>query len=129
MKMLNRDYARREEILQDYYSFSSMGGMQRFANMDVFTLQKLVDEGFVDLEDAQNSAPCVGDILKFMKAYPGFTCHGYAVDPKREDYRISLEGVEYNDMARMEQVVAFAELFRFADDFVIQENRLYCWFD
>lgn len=129
MKTLNRNVARRDELLDSFCSFSSMGGMQRFAKLDVFTLESLVNEGFADPTDAQNSAPTLGDILNFMKQHPGFTCHGYAVDAKREDYRISIEGVDYQGNPTIEQIVAFVKLFRFADELVIEEDELYCWFD
>lgn len=129
MKTLNRDVKRRDELLEPFYVHSAMGGSQRFAELDVFTLKTLVNEDFADPEDAQNSAPALGDILKFMEANPGFTCHGYAIEPYRSDYRISVEGVDYQGNPTIEQIVAFVKLFRFADELVIEEDELYCWFD
>lgn len=92
-------------------------------------LETLVKENFIDLEEQQNDAPCVGDILLFMKANPRFTCHGYVVSPERDDYRVSIEGVDLNGKPTKKESKDFIALFRHADEFKCDETGCHCWYD
>ena len=88
----------------------------------------LLDEKFANPADSQNAAPSIGEIYDFMQRYPKFKAHGYAVTKDRFDYRISIEGVTAEDV-EPDEMAAFAEMFRFADDFIVTKHLCHCWFD
>ena len=91
----------------------------------------LISEGFADPEDAQNSAPTFKEIMDFVEVHPDFTAHGYIVTPERDDYRVTVEGVEgWTDDCEEER--AFAKMFRCADEYECDERGDgYCraWYD
>lgn len=126
----NKDYKLRDSMLnckfgddidKDYDIFW-------FDGLDAIGLQRLVDLRFADVEEYQNSSPTIGEILEFLKKNPSFTAHGYAVTPLRDDYRISIEGVEGKTDNR-DEIDNFIKLFRHADDFRFESGYAYAWFD
>ena len=130
MNRLNKDVRTRDELIFGEYDREAYsGGVRHFENLSLATLEKLVANNFIDLDDAQNVCPCVKAILGFMRTYPDYTAHGYTVSIEREDYRISLEGVAKDCEAdSIEELNGFVNMFRFADDFCI-DGEMYCWFD
>lgn len=92
-------------------------------------LLKLKEKEFIDLEEAQNSSPTIGEFIDFMTLYPKFKAHGYIVTPDRSDYRISLEGLQTEEKLTKIEMVAFSNKFHNADDFWIEEHSAYCWWD
>lgn len=120
---------KREELLNPFYVGKSFGGIRRFAGLPLTVLESLISDGFADPDDAQNNAPTLGEIRDFLRDNPGYTSHGYAVSEDRDDYRISLEGVEFIGSTTVEQVTAFGSMFGHADEITIGEGRLHCWFD
>jgi hypothetical protein len=74
-------------------------------------------------------APTAKQIIDFIEKHPGFTAHGYATAPRRSDYRISLEGVKfigpYDDKTKAD----FLELFQRPSQLIIEDEKLYCWYD
>ena len=130
MKELNRDIKTRDEVLfgkynPDRYHF---GGIARFEGLDVETLKWLLEHNFADPDETQNDSPTIEEFLDFMERHPEFTAHGYAVTDKRDDYRISIEGVETNETpADRETIFDFMGWFRFADE--LQLDPPYCWYD
>jgi hypothetical protein len=123
----NKDQARRDEILEQFWTSDWFGGIRRFERLPIAVVLVLGNEGFLDPEDRQNDAPSLGEITKFMALYPEFTAHGYAVTKDRQDYRVTFEGVQGTPRSA-EAVQVFTEMFRFADDFVLG-NECYAWFD
>ena len=107
---------------KDYDNYTS------FHDLSFSKLNQLVSEKLINLDEQQNDAPTIEEIYDFMKKYPSFTCHGYVIR-NRPDHRVSLEGVNYRGIPTIEMISDFADLFRHADDFMIQEENLYCWFD
>jgi hypothetical protein len=105
------------------------GSCPRFEGVGLDKLKELVDKDFVDLEDAQNCAPTYGEIVEFIKQYPEITAHGYIVSPNRADYRVTLEGVEYSGAISQELRKDFIDMFRKADDFICDREKLFCWYD
>lgn len=91
----NRDFSRRDAILGIEVDWNSnrTGGIARFSNLESGMLLKLFEEGFIDPNDKQNAAPTVRAFLEFMKQNPKVLAHGYAVSPKRDDYRVTIEGL------------------------------------
>ena len=127
----NRDIKTRDEIIFGEYDEKKYhGGVRRFENLDLTALEKLVDQKFIDLEDAQNASPTVEEFLAFMKAYPDYTAHGYTVvNIDRNDYRVTLEGIGKNYEANdKEELKDFVKMFHSADELCI-DKTMYCWYD
>ena len=101
-----------------------------FTGLSAKDLKKCIAKGWADAEDRQNNSPSIGEILEFLEANPSFEAHGYVVTPRRDDSRISLEGVETEGAPR-EQVDAFIDTFRLADEFMFNSNGGCCraWYD
>lgn len=132
MRTLNRDYHKRNEIVfgdNIVEGESWLGGCRHFDELDLSQLKELVENQFIDLEDAQNCSPTVGDFLEFMEKYPKVLAHGYAVSYNRDDYRVSLEGLSYKGRVTKELLKDFVYLCRHADEFNIEDNTLYSWWD
>src|SRR3972149_2135430 len=126
---LNRSWQRRDAILglEVDWDRGDDGGIARIEEIDLRTLEQLVSENFIALEERQNVAPTVAEFLDFMRAHPRVKAHGYAVSPTREDYRVSLEGlfVAARDVTGelRDDFLAFCDG---ADELFI-EDELYCW--
>lgn len=115
----------------------SLGGILRFEGLPLKTLNWLIEHGHADPKDCQNNAPSLGDIRDFMernKTKAWITVHGYAVSPKRGDYRVTIEGARIMHATR-EAFQAFVDMFRTADEFEIDfgssdfEGSGRCWYD
>ena len=127
MKM-NMNDKRRHEIVGLDFSDEKYD-LKRIDNITADKLQILIDEKFADPTDCQNSAPSIADILEFLKANKGFSAHGYIITPKRNDYRVSLEGVDKRGDISVEDRQAFTDMFRMADEFTCDSNSCHCWYD
>lgn len=102
-------------------------GIEHFSNLDIATLKQLNDLGYLNLKLRQNDSPTIGQFMEFMKEYPAVKCHGYVVSPFRNDYRVSIEGLEcYTDLSDIQDDF---EQFNNADEFEASDERLYCWYD
>lgn len=130
MKVLNKDSKRRDEIL-GIKEWVDMGGIMRIECITIDQMRELIDNDFLDLEEKQNFAPRIKYIYEFMKKYPDFEAHGYAVSPNRDDYRVSIEGVRLKRKATKEEYKEFRLLFEAADEIsaINGEAGLFCWFD
>lgn len=126
---LNNDIQDRDSrIFMDGYSPEKyMGGIRRFEDMKVDNLRGLIMDGFVDVTDCQNLAPSILDIYAFMVKHPAFKAHGYVVDVKRSDYRLSIEGVCKGSKLTQEEFEDFVTLFRASDEFDVSIG--FCWYD
>lgn len=123
----NKDEKRRCEILGINPTYG--GGYYGIHKMDINQLNMLLDEKFIDPEECQNCSPSTMEFKEFMEAYPNVTAHGYIISPDRSDYRVTIEGLEYNGHVTRKMMEEFTELFRHADDFTCNRNCLYCWYD
>ena len=123
----NKDYKLRDKMLNIDES-TECGGTWRFEGCTAETLESLIDLGFADPDEYQNSAPTIGEILEFLKENPNYTAHGYVVSIDRDDYRTSVEGVEGHEYDA-EQIANFVTMFRFADEFEVSEDYQRAWFD
>ena len=127
---LNKDIETRDKLIWGKYRPRkyNFGGVIPYQGMNVRTLRKLLEQNFADPEERQNNAPTIGEIYNFMKSYPSYTCHGYAVSADRDDYRVSIEGVEKGDKTdSVEEFQSYMKLFGNADE--INFNTMYCWFN
>lgn len=127
--MLNKDQETRDKILGllpgSYYA----GGTERVRQITLVQLEELIKNNFISLDDQQNSAPTVNEFYEFMKDHPEFTAHGYAVDKRRDDYRVSIEGIQFYGPSGMTAMLDFIKLCRYADEFVCTPHKLYAWWD
>ena len=71
----------------------------------------------------------MGEFYEFMKSNPKFTAHGYAVSHERRDYRVAIEGVSCNKTYTKKELADFVRLCRDADEFVMEDKKLYSWWD
>ena len=119
------------QIYSDGEDFNSSyhGGIRHFDGLNSETLDWLIENSFADPRECQNDAPIIDDIAAFMRKHPEFTAHGYAVDKGRDDYRPSLEGVDYSGKVTSSLTAAFVDLFGHADELTVNEVSLSCWFD
>ena len=127
------------------YSSYYVGGIRRFNKLSLEQLQQLVKEDFIDTEDCFNRSPTVGDFLKFVngiKQYvienPDFTSDdfdiyfiGYAVDISRDDYRVTIEGVEYSSRYKVDReiMVKFRDFAKSADELDVTDTEGRAWWD
>lgn len=124
---LNKDYKRRAEII--FGEETECDDTSAFKNLTLKQLEQLRDENFLDLTDQQNASPTLEQFMEFMKKFPGVMAHGYIVSPNRPDYRVTLEGLQFKGLCTTELQLEFSKLCRRADDLIITNDKLYCWFD
>jgi len=129
---LNTNHVHNRDLIlfNDLYNEEKyLGGIRSFDGVTYEAYHELITANAIDPDDAQNCAPTAGEIGEFLRDHPNFTAHGYAVSPKRDDYRVSFEGVSCDSAYSQNDLLDFVNLFRFADEFSIEPNYLYCWFD
>lgn len=131
--VLNKANVNKRDLIlfgEDYDPRKYFGGIRRFTDLSYTGLKKLFDLDVVDPHERQNEAPEVAEFLEFLQDHAGFTAEGYAVSPERDDYRVSLEGVDCDEDFSLEDLVDFVMTFRFADEFSVDpEEGLHCWYD
>jgi len=126
---MNKDFKRRDELLNLINEQYECGGIVSFDNLDVETFKKLLDEDFVDPNRRQNYSPTAYEFYEFMVKYPQLKAIGYAVSPKRSDYRISIEGLICSDDISDELKIEFKEFCEEADELMVKTTRLRAWWD
>ena len=126
---LNSDQVRRDEILGIDYHSDYLGGTESFVGLTIDELNQLLRENFIDPYDRQNDSPTVDEFREFLTDHPEVTAHGYAVDKKRNDYRVSIEGIEFTGPVSIGTMLDFVKLCRYADEFECTQNRLRAWWD
>jgi hypothetical protein len=126
--MVNFDDKRRMELL-GIDSPKYRGGVVRFQNLDASRLKMLIDEGFASVEDAQHHSPSLGEVFKYIQQYPEFMASGYAVSPRRSDYRISIDGVMGKVDVDSDAYNDFIRLFNAADEFESTDGFCRAWFE
>ena len=127
-RSLCKDIKRRDEIIFGNYDPNEYrGGIRRFENMSYDTLKQLVDEGFVDVEDRQNFAPTIQEMMEFSKKYDKhYLFDGYVVSDKRDDYRLSVDAIKRDgDRDTLEEGYDFADFCSEADEIYSK----YAWWD
>lgn len=126
----NKDYHLRDSIVGIEFDWTNkQNDIAYFANLDVRTLEKLITNDFIDPNDAQNEAPDVRDIFKFMSNYPQVLASGYLVGPNRDDYRISIDGLKVpNKYVSAEVKSQFLKFCSNADE-LDKDHDLMSWWD
>ena len=128
---MNKDIETRDKLIFGGYEPGKYGGgIRRFSGLDAGKLGLLFQQGFIDPGDRQNAAPTAAEMFAFLCRHPGYTAHGYAVEAKRPDHRVSLEGVaKDHGYDSDEELKDFVDLFRSADGFEAGRSSMFCWFD
>lgn len=124
----NMDIKTRDEIIFGEYNPNTYsGGVRYFYGMNLDTLNKLIELGFVDLDEAQNNSPTIDEFIEWMENHDGYIVNGYVVSDKREDYRLSIVSIKKTEKIEdKDELVEFIEAFRNADVFDIDG---YAWWD
>lgn len=100
----------------------------RFSTMTPETARRLISEGFANPEDSQNGAPTFEQMTAFCESHPGFVLDGYLTGGDRADARVVADAVKGHP-ADADAKHAFAELFRYAEDFICTGEECCCWYD
>jgi len=104
-------------------------GVKRFEGLSLDNLKAMLSKGFIDPNENQNNSPDTEEFAEFMENHPKFTAHGYIVSPYRNDARVTLEGVTMLGEIDKDDIIAFYEMFRYADEITANETCLHCWYD
>lgn len=129
MYLTPKQDARRFEILDLDMPKQWLGGTFQFDSMTAEMGRQLITEGLMDPESSQNYSPTNEEFVQFMEANHEFVAHGYVVSPERSDARVSIEGVRSGVYPDRDSILRFVEMFRSADEFDIDDDGMYCWFD
>lgn len=107
------------------------GGIRSFEDLTMIQINQLEGIDVLNMNERQNESPTVGEMLDFLKEREtdGWYIHGYCVSPERDDFRISFEGVGKRTPPSKQDIIDFALLFRWADEFYVGEDGLRCWYD
>lgn len=131
----NPDYQTRDNILFgkqiDWKEVG--GGAKNFYNLGLDKLHKLTELNFANIIEKHNEAPSIGEFFTFaeMQAAKGyiFTFEGYAIMPKRHDYRISIDGIVFNGNYQNQLLADFGNFVGAPDELSIESNYLRAWWD
>jgi hypothetical protein len=126
---MNRDHEKRDELLKDYFDSSEYcGGCRHFSKIPRDLLKLLVELDFADPQEQHNEAPTIGEFLEFE--YDGIVFDGYVVAIRRDDYRVSIDGVYIPHTGKLdEKTIELIQGFHHADDFKIDGEEIYAWWD
>jgi len=132
----NRDWQRRNAILQPYLRtggsvapFDPTVDIVHFQNLPVEVVTRLLQERYLDPDERQNDSPSASEFFAFMQRHPRVLAHGYAISIEREDYRVTIEGVSYRGPTSESLRRDAERLFAGADEYRMDADGLYVWFD
>lgn len=125
---MNKDHKTRDTIIYGK-PITTKYDIKNYKNLTLDQLRQLVALNFIELDECQNSSPSVSEFLEFIQKFPQVTAHGYVVSPERNDYRVSIEGLEYKGPITVQLAIDFTNLCREADEFTLTENKLSSWYD
>jgi hypothetical protein len=132
----NRDWQRRNTILQPFLrtdgpfaEFDGAADIIFFQGVPVGVVGQLLEERYLDPDRRQNDSPTSSEFFAFLRRHPEVLAHGYATSIEREDYRVTIEGVSYRGTVSGSLRRDAEQLFRGADEFRLEANGLFVWFD
>ena len=97
--------------------------------INISIAEQLVENGWLDPEDCQNASPSAGEFMQFCKQYPQVKLIGYTVVPERDDCRTSIEGLFCDHDITSELITDFSNLCHDANEFEVNGEILYAWWD
>lgn len=130
---INRDCRKRDSIIFGDNKPDYTNGICRFKDLRVDKLNKLLDYNFIDDNHRHyEKIPSIRDIISFMNEWYEYDvkAHGYVLSCDREDYRVSLDGIEILSKTDLsdELVKDISALFRSSEYFKLTNNTFYCRF-
>jgi len=122
--------SKRKELLKPFmkHDYDYGGQIYYFANLPLSVLQELIEADLMGDMGPWNDCPGNAAFQVFMHSHPNFTAHGYAIDFKRDDHRITIEGLEGTELSSSD-IVDFANAFGAADEFECSNFKARCWYD
>lgn len=131
---MNKDYKLRDKIIfGEYDPKSYLCGCKNF-HCSYETMKELVANDFIDMNECQNYSPYTKEFMEILDGIPSVEFIAYAVSPERDDYRITIEGVDVEiDDTDYDTVSLLVESFHTADEFNFQHDGdkyyLHAWWD
>lgn len=123
----------RDQIIfgEDYNVKKYVGGLRYFDELTLIQINQLEELDIIDMDECQNDSPTIGEMLEFLRSREtdGWYVHGYCISPERDDFRITFEGVGKKTPPSKQDIIDFASLFRWADEFQADNDGLRCWYD
>ena len=134
---MNKDIKRRDEIIFGKYEKDKyFGGIRRF-ECPREVIEQLIKEDFIDLEENQNCSPTVKEFMELTDKESGlgnaeFECYAVSID--RDDYRVTIEGIDLEISDDDMDVFIYAiQNLRSADEFDIVHKScaffIHAWWD
>ena len=131
---MNKNYKRRDEIIFGAYEKEKyFGGVRRF-NCSRETILNLLEEDFISPDECQNCSPYVKDFVEYTEGIDETKFECYAVSPDRDDYRVSIEGVDFIiPDTDFDNVTMAVDISRSADEFSFEHAKnnyyIHAWWD
>ncbi len=132
---LNPNQTERDRLIFGENSPRYGGGMARFEDLDVATLKKLIELRYADPEDKQNEAPTIAEFVALLERHDtedsDLTAHGYVIHKERDDYRVSIEGIE-GTTRFSEGLLDILTVCVTADEFTVESDLTFhvrAWWD
>lgn len=134
-KDLNGDYITRDKLIFGGYDEAKYFGGLRSFRCCRDLMKTLIEENFASTREMQNCSPTIGEFMEITEDSDcdiTFIC--YAISPERDDYRISIEGIDIViPDSDFDSVSYFVESFHGADEFSFQHEEsnyyLHAWWD
>jgi hypothetical protein len=105
-----------------------VGGIKNFYHLTIPQLEQLIIQRFANPSDRHNLAPAIGTFLEFGRTQEcdGLEVNfiGYAVDPQRSDYRVSIQGINCQGDIREVQIEQFSQFTQFSSELTIDLRRI-----
>ena len=128
---MNKNIQMRDTIIFGRYDKDAyICGIRMFKQMNSTTLNRLLENDFIDLDFAQNNAPTNKELIDFLKTHNNFLLSGYTVTDKRNDYRVSFDLIECIslDEATQQDKEDFEKLCKYASNYY-NDTDLCAWWD
>lgn len=111
-----------------------LGGIRNFKDLTLNGLQELLDNGFIDLDEAQNDGLTVQQFLDFVKdcELDKVKFLGYAVSKDRPDCRVTIDGMHAITNLDKEEFLDKSTKYReHADmfEYSLERSDVLIWFD
>jgi hypothetical protein len=117
-----------------------LGGIECFDNLPIGDLELLLEFKYADPSEQQNDAYRISEFMAWAQEmrvkYPDVADQikfiGYAVSKQRNDYRVSVEGIDIKGNPNELPdglVTEFAKKFSRADEFRAEKTGCNCWYD
>jgi hypothetical protein len=124
----NQEYNNRDAILgiTPVLYKSPSDSLRKFSGLSIQKLDQLLAGRFIDPDFSLNNAPTAREFIDFMSAHPQLTAHGIVINPDRQDYRVSIQGLDILDSTAVSPMMKkdFQEFCKDADS-LFTSNILY----